>query len=208
MFDKILYYYSKIIMKLQYPSIRDSLIHKTANVGSKSNIIRTNIGRHSYVGNNSSIMDANIKNFCSVASYCAIGGGEHPKHWVSTSPFFYSENKEDNNYFCTGEKVNIGHDVWIGEKVFIKSGVNIGNGAIVGAHSVVTKDVPSYSIVAGCPAKIISYRFDKEKIELLLDINWWDFDDEKLKEYSYLFNNPELFINNYIAESFNSKVRK
>lgn len=52
-------------------------------------------------------------------------------------------------------KVKIGDNVWIGDKVSILSGVTIGNGVIIAANAVVTKDVPSYSIVGGVPAKII-----------------------------------------------------
>lgn len=51
--------------------------------------------------------------------------------------------------------VVIGDNVWIGSKASILSGVTIGEGCVVAANSVVTKDVPPYSIVAGCPAKII-----------------------------------------------------
>ena len=59
----------------------------------------------------------------------------------------------------TEEKpVVIGNDVWIGGRVIILPGVHIGNGAIVGAGSVVTKDVPDYAIVAGNPATIKKFR--------------------------------------------------
>ena len=51
--------------------------------------------------------------------------------------------------------VTIGNNVWIGEKASIMPGVTIGEGAIIAANSVVTHDVPAYSVVAGCPAKVI-----------------------------------------------------
>ena len=54
--------------------------------------------------------------------------------------------------------VFIGNDVWIGGRVIILPGVRVGNGAIIGAGSVVTKDVPDYAIVGGNPAKIIKNR--------------------------------------------------
>lgn len=60
----------------------------------------------------------------------------------------------------------IGQDVWIGARSFIKAGVTIGDGSIVAAYSVVTKDIPPYSIVGGNPAKFIRERFNKEQIEL------------------------------------------
>lgn len=57
--------------------------------------------------------------------------------------------------------VNIGNDVWIGARVTILPGVKIGNGAIIGAGSVVTKDVPDFAIVGGNPARVIKYRSSK-----------------------------------------------
>jgi len=60
---------------------------------------------------------------------------------------------------------NIKNGVWIGRDVTIMSGVTIGNGAVIAANSVVTKNVETYSIVGGNPAKLIKYRFDKEIIE-------------------------------------------
>lgn len=54
--------------------------------------------------------------------------------------------------------VIIGEDVWIGTRVIILPGITVGNKAIVGAGSVVTKDVPEYAVVGGVPARIIKYR--------------------------------------------------
>ena len=76
----------------------------------------------------------------------------------------------------------IGSDVWIGEFVTVKGGVHIGDGAVVGAGSIVTHDVPPFAIVAGVPAKFIKWRFDEEKIKLLKDIKWWDWDKEKIAQ--------------------------
>lgn len=60
--------------------------------------------------------------------------------------------------------------------------MKIGTGAVIGVGSVVTKDVPPYAIVAGCPATIIRYRFEDEKIKRLLDSEWWNYDSEELLE--------------------------
>lgn len=56
------------------------------------------------------------------------------------------------------KKVRIGSDCWVGYGAIILSGVTIGDGAVVAAGSVVTKDVPSKAVVAGCPAKVVRYR--------------------------------------------------
>jgi acetyltransferase-like isoleucine patch superfamily enzyme len=54
--------------------------------------------------------------------------------------------------------IKIGNDVWIGANATILKGVNIGDGAVIGAGSVVIRDIPEYAIVAGNPAKVIKYR--------------------------------------------------
>ena len=70
--------------------------------------------------------------------------------------------------------LNIGSDVWIGANAIITpSCKKIGNGSVIGAGSIVTKDVPDYAIVAGNPAKIIRYRFDATKISTMLTEKWW-----------------------------------
>ncbi len=61
-------------------------------------------------------------------------------------------------------KTIVENDVWIGFGAIIIAGVRIGEGSVVAAGSIVTKDIPPYSIVAGCPAKVIKYRFDNEKL--------------------------------------------
>ena len=76
----------------------------------------------------------------------------------------------------------IGNDVWIGDRATILSGVRIGDGAVIGAGSVVTKDVEPYSIVAGNPARPKRTRFDEETIKKLLEIKWWDWPVEKIND--------------------------
>ena len=64
-------------------------------------------------------------------------------------------------------------------------GVTIGDGAVVGAGAIVTKDVPPFAIVAGVPAKIIKYRFDKETINDLLKLKWWNHDLKDLRDFDF-----------------------
>ncbi|WP_225428402.1 CatB-related O-acetyltransferase [Levilactobacillus yonginensis] len=71
----------------------------------------------------------------------------------------------------------IGNDVWIGENVtFSSKGIVVNDGAVIGADSVVTKDVPPYAVVVGVPAHVIKYRFDPETIKRLMALKWWQYD--------------------------------
>jgi hypothetical protein len=74
----------------------------------------------------------------------------------------------------------IGNDVWTGHNVNIMAGVSVGDGAIVGAGSVVTKDVPPFAIVAGVPARVVRMRFSEAIIERLLRVKWWDLELSEL----------------------------
>ena len=84
--------------------------------------------------------------------------------------------------------VVIGNNVWIGDSSIILSGVTIGDGAVVGAGSIVTKNVEPFAIVAGSPAKIIRMRFGDTIIQQLLDIQWWNWTEEKMKRNLTFFN--------------------
>ncbi|GAL30930.1 chloramphenicol acetyltransferase [Vibrio variabilis] len=70
----------------------------------------------------------------------------------------------------------IGNDVWLGYDVTVMPGVSIGHGSIVGAKSVVSSDIPPYSVAVGNPAKVVKARFTQEEQAILLDLAWWDWD--------------------------------
>jgi virginiamycin A acetyltransferase len=65
--------------------------------------------------------------------------------------------------------------VWLGRNATVMPGVTIGDGAVVGAHSIVTADVPPYGMVAGNPARLIRLRFDDADVSRLLAACWWDW---------------------------------
>ena len=64
-------------------------------------------------------------------------------------------------------------------------GITIGDGAIIGSNAVVTKDIPPYAIAVGVPAKVIKYRFDSETIQSLLELKWWDLDDDIIAQLPF-----------------------
>lgn len=86
----------------------------------------------------------------------------------------------------------IGNDVWIGRESVIMPGVTIGDGAIIAAYSIVTKDIPAYTVYGGNPAKKIKDRFDDELKELLLRFRWWDLEPQRLTEILPLLCDPDL----------------
>ncbi len=131
-----------------------------------------------------------IGSFCSIGDNVTIfAGGEHNSHWVTTYPLriaFGDNLANKDGHPASKGPTRIGHDVWIGFGVTVLSGVTIGNGAILGACSVVTKDVPPYHIVVGNPARSIRQRFSDKHIKKLSDIQWWNWPIEKIKKNSHL----------------------
>lgn len=135
------------------------------------------VGSYTYVGRNCAITKSSIGRYCSIANNVSIGQGEHELDRISTSSIFYDASYE----MLTNKECNIGDDVWIGVDAIILCGVSIGIGAVIGANSVVTKDVPPFAIVVGSPARIIKYRFDTDKADSILNSQWWDNPPEKAK---------------------------
>lgn len=177
-------------------------------VGSRSILINSEMQFGSYIGDNSRFTNSLVGKYSCVASDVVIVLGQHPSSgFVSVHPAFFSVNnsivrfpyvnkqKYIEQKFADTEKqisVVIGNDVWIGNGVKILEGVTIGDGAIVAAGAVVTKDVPSYAIVGGVPAKVIKYRFSEEDIEYLLKLRWWEKDEEWIKEHAEYFEDIKI----------------
>lgn len=148
----------------------------------------TCLGRHTYVQRGSEVLSAKIGNFCSIGTNCHIGMFEHPVDNISTSSRLYLRVLGEKEFYNDiPSPVIIGNDVWIGSNSTILGGVTIGDGVVVGAGAVVTKDVPPYAIVGGVPAQIIRYRFSEEKIQKLLNIKWWNWEDEKIIQNNLFF---------------------
>ena len=115
---------------------------------------------------------------------------------------FYSTRKQNGYTLSKEDKIEerkpivIGNDVFIGANVIVLDGVTIGNGAVIGAGAVVSKDIPPYAIVVGCPIKIIKYRFNDEIINKLESIQWWNDDANQVLIEKNFFD-VENFIESY-----------
>ncbi len=153
-----------------------------------------------YVGVGSQLK---IGKFCCLAHQCKflMSGANHHLNAFTTYPLFwnfitkpevknYLEVIPDDRYYHKPKNDTIvGNDVWIGYDALIMPGIKISDGAIIGARSVVTKDVEPYTIVAGNPAKVIRKRFDSQTIDQLLSLQWWNLEmDEIMKKYEAIMN--------------------
>lgn len=193
------YIWAKVFKKIRGRAILNSKIHKSSKIESGSHIVNSSFARHSFCGYDCEIINCDIGSFCSIANNVTIGGSQHPLEWVSTSPVFRAGRdsvvkKYSEHVFKDDKRTTICHDVWIGEKALIKQGVTVGTGSVIGMGSVVTKNVDPFTIVAGCPAKMIRRRFDDVIINKLQEIKWWEFTDEELLKYAPFFINPQSFI--------------
>jgi len=131
-----------------------------------------------------------IGKFCSIAcgAKFLFNSANHTLKSLAnyTFPLFFEEwdLKKENVTSAWDNKgdIVIGNDVWIGYEAVIMAGVHIGDGAIIATRAVVTKDVPPYTIAGGTPAKEIRLRFDKETISRLLELQWWNWPEEKIRQ--------------------------
>ena len=129
-----------------------------------------------------------IGKFCSIAcgAKFLFNSANHTLSSLSTYPFplFFEEwnleKKAVTQAWDNKGDIVVGNDVWIGYEAVILAGVRIGDGAVIGTRAVVTKDVPPYTIVGGVPAKPIKKRFPEKTISMLLDMQWWNWPNDKI----------------------------
>ena len=144
------------------------------------------LGDYSVVSNTTHINATDVGKFGSIGYGNYIGLWEH-NLFVSTHSFYLYEGcggfvKGYQSYEKDKVRTKVGNDVWTGANAVILKGVSIDDGAVVGAGSVVTKDVPPYAIVVGNPARVLKYRFNDEDIKFLLKVKWWNFERGIIQE--------------------------
>jgi len=179
--------------------LSSSYLAMNVRVAKHASVTQSQIDSYTSVGGRTQITHTKIGKFCAISWNCTVNAVKHPIENLSISAFPYVPaiggfvTKRSQTY----DPVVIGNDVWIGANVVIMPGICVEDGAVIGAGSIVTKDVPPYTIVCGNPAKEIKKRFDYITINDLLQIKWWNWDDEILKNNIELFQeklNPEILI--------------
>ena len=141
-----------------------------------------------------------IGKFCSIAKGVEfiMNGANHRMSCISTYPFYImggdwgSALKPHSDELPLKGDTVIGNDVWIGQNVTILPGIHIGDGAIIGANSVVSKDVPAYAISAGNPCRVKKYRFAEEDIQILEEVKWWDWNIEKIEANHEIIDSDDV----------------
>lgn len=139
-----------------------------------------------------------IGKFCMIASGATfiMNGANHLTDAISSYPFAVFgngwEKAMDGKTYPNKGNLVIGNDVWIGYKATIMAGVTVGDGAIIAANTTVTKDVAPYTIVGGNPAKEIRKRSSDAEIQLLLEIQWWNWQPDKITRNLHLLTGNDL----------------
>lgn len=202
--ELLLFIYKNIFDKL-YFAYKASLFrinnrHNYCILGHSCDIKKIIVGKKSYGVIN--LEEGSKQEFyLKIGNYSSIGKNvyfllsvEHHINTISTYPFDFFIFNKGRDAIGKGN-INISDDVWIGDNVIICSGVDVGQGAVIAAGAVVTKNVPPYAIVGGIPATIIKYRFDKNMIEKLMNINLvalFDCIQESKRELLYSPLNNEI----------------
>ena len=157
-------------------------------IGERCVLREVSVGDYSYFERHAEAIYASVGKFCSIAANTRINALGHPLERVTQHKITYRPNEyfrylgvdEDFRLRRQGKHVTICHDVWVGHGAVIMPGLTIGNGAVIGANSVVTRDVAPYTIVAGAPAQELRRRFSKGISERIERLAWWDWAEDRL----------------------------
>ncbi len=178
--------------------IKPTITNKNIVVGDFTYLADSEFGSHvthHYEWNNDKLI---IGKFCQIWAWVefVMNGANHQMNAISTFPFYTLEWREQtppslNDLPLKWDTV-IGNDVWIGQNTTILPWIHIWDWAIIGANSVVSKNVEPYTIVAWNPIKLIRKRFDDELISLLEEFKWWDKSIEEIDSLIPILTSSDL----------------
>lgn len=125
-----------------------------------------------------------IGRYCSFAKTARVVDANHPLEALTTHPLLYEKQfgvVPENRLHS--EPLFVGDDVWVGHHAIIMPGCKkIGRGAVIGAGSIVTRDIDPYTVVAGVPAHPLRKRFSDELIEAIEASRWWECEPAELRD--------------------------
>ncbi len=160
--------------------------HNETTPGNVMPLSKVSIGRRTY-GTINAWHWGHEEEYLRIGHFCSIGagvefmlGGNHPTQGFSTFPFkvkYFGHHREA----VSRGPIVVGDDVWIGNRAMILSGVTIGQGAVIGAGSIVSRDVPPYAVVVGNPARIIRHRFPPHVVAELMKLDYSRLSDEAIR---------------------------
>lgn len=168
--------------------VRASTLGHYVEIGKGSRIIESRLGDYSYTDRYADIAYSTLGKFVNVAAFTRVNPSEHPyqraslHHFMYRSSYYWPSEPDEAEIFewRRSRPATIGHDTWIGHGAIIMKGVTIGDGAVVASHSVVTKDVAPYTIVAGVPATFMKRRHTETIAERFQELAWWDWNHDTL----------------------------
>ena len=201
--NTLIYLYNYIKYQIVYPQaivspksfLSNTRLGKNVLVSGGIYLNDCQVGDYSYIAGNEAGGIISGFHHTTIGKYCSIGNHiemlsesshdytkdfQYPFYSMSNSPLFDQVKAKKETKISP---ILIGNDVWIGTNVIVLGGTTIGDGAVIGAGSVVTKNVPPYAIVVGSPARVIKKRFSQEKILKLLNKKWWNLPVSQLKKY-------------------------
>lgn len=180
-------------------------------VGEGARVLNSTFEAYAYCDRYADIANTTVGRFANIAAMTRIGPTDHPyahaaqHHFLYRSSYYWDDVADDAAFFAAraARRTTLGPDCWIGHGAIIKPEVEVGAGAIVAAGAVVTKDVPPFMIVAGCPATPLRPRFPAAVVDRLLALAWWDWDHARLRQALPDFRSmkAEAFLERYEAQA-------
>lgn len=173
-----------------HSSFYQSTFGPHSNLAHHAEVNYSSIGLRTSIGRYTKVQFADVGKYCSISWDVTIGALSHSLHAVTSHSFPIQKRFRlcEKDRPAKRERTVIGNDVWIGCGSIIKQGVHIGDGAVIGAGTVVTHDVEPYEIVVGIPATHLKWRFDEKIRKTLIDIKWWDWEDDLIRAHIGLFS--------------------